>query len=59
MSETQSAPPSNAATLNYQVESQCSAVLLFTFLQTHVFYYPWYGTPENDGAYFHWNHEVR
>ncbi|XP_041351492.1 glycoprotein endo-alpha-1,2-mannosidase-like [Gigantopelta aegis] len=22
----------------------------------HVFYYPWYGNPENDGRYFHWNH---
>jgi len=24
----------------------------------HVFYYPWYGNPENDGGYRHWNHEI-
>ena len=23
----------------------------------HAFYYPWYGTPEIDGAWRHWNHE--
>ncbi|XP_072019168.1 glycoprotein endo-alpha-1,2-mannosidase-like [Amphiura filiformis] len=23
----------------------------------HVFYYPWYGNPEHDGKYLHWNHE--
>ena len=23
----------------------------------HAFYYPWYGNPENDGKYIHWNHE--
>jgi len=22
----------------------------------HIFYYPWYGTPEHDGQYLHWNH---
>ncbi|XP_045196248.2 glycoprotein endo-alpha-1,2-mannosidase-like [Mercenaria mercenaria] len=22
----------------------------------HAFYYPWYGTPELDGQYFHWSH---
>lgn len=22
----------------------------------HIFYYPWYGNPEHDGKYFHWNH---
>ncbi len=27
-------------------------------MQAHIFYYPWYGTPERDGAYYHWNHEV-
>lgn len=24
----------------------------------HAFYYLWYGTPEHDGDYKHWNHEV-
>ncbi len=24
----------------------------------HIFYYAWYGTPEIDGAYYHWNHEI-
>ncbi len=24
----------------------------------HAFYYPWYGTPENDGQFIHWNHEI-
>ncbi|KAI6653864.1 hypothetical protein LOD99_3366 [Oopsacas minuta] len=23
---------------------------------THIFYYSWYGTPETDGQYYHWNH---
>lgn len=23
----------------------------------HTFYYPWYGSPEKDGKYVHWNHE--
>ena len=23
----------------------------------HVFYYPWYGNPDVDGVYLHWNHE--
>lgn len=33
----------NSSSLNYNV---------------HVFYYPWYGTPEFDGGkYLHWNHE--
>ncbi|XP_060588378.1 glycoprotein endo-alpha-1,2-mannosidase-like isoform X2 [Ruditapes philippinarum] len=22
----------------------------------HAFYYPWYGSPEHDGQYLHWNH---
>lgn len=22
----------------------------------HIFYYPWYGNPEHDGKYLHWNH---
>lgn len=24
----------------------------------HAFYYPWYGNPQSDGAYSHWNHPV-
>jgi hypothetical protein len=24
----------------------------------HAFYYLWYGTPEHDGDYKHWDHEV-
>lgn len=24
----------------------------------HTFYYSWYGNPENDGEYHHWNHNV-
>ena len=23
----------------------------------HAFYYPWYGNPETDGQYLHWNHQ--
>ena len=23
---------------------------------THIFYYAWYGTPQVDGQYYHWNH---
>jgi len=26
--------------------------------QLHAFYYPWYGTPELDGEYVHWRHDV-
>ena len=25
--------------------------------KVHAFYYPWYGNPDTDGAYKHWNHE--
>ncbi len=25
--------------------------------RVHAFYYPWYGTPERDGAYLHWAHD--
>lgn len=24
--------------------------------EVHGFYYPWYGNPEHDGKYLHWNH---
>lgn len=24
----------------------------------HAFYYPWYGSPEFDGTYLHWNHQL-
>jgi glycoprotein endo-alpha-1,2-mannosidase len=24
----------------------------------HAFYYPWYGTPEQDSVYIHWRHDV-
>ncbi|XP_052243732.1 glycoprotein endo-alpha-1,2-mannosidase-like isoform X1 [Dreissena polymorpha] len=24
----------------------------------HVFYYPWYGNPEHDGKFLHWNHAI-
>eukprot|EP01084_Bolivina_argentea_P314934 545538_1 len=23
-----------------------------------IFYYPWYGNPEHDGNYIHWNHDI-
>jgi glycoprotein endo-alpha-1,2-mannosidase len=25
----------------------------------HIFYYPWFGTPEHDGKFYHWAHQVR
>lgn len=25
--------------------------------RVHVFYYPWYGNPDEDSEYLHWNHE--
>lgn len=28
-----------------------------TIDKVHVFYYPWYGNPEDDTDYLHWNHE--
>ncbi len=27
-------------------------------MRLHAFYYPWYGTPELDGEYIHWRHDV-
>merc|ERR1711935_1017297 len=24
----------------------------------HAFYYPWYGTPDQDGEWVHWNHQL-
>ncbi len=29
-----------------------------TSQRVHAFYYPWYGNPEHDGGYSHWNHAV-
>jgi len=26
--------------------------------KVHVFYYPWYATPEHGGSYNHWDHEI-
>jgi glycoprotein endo-alpha-1,2-mannosidase len=26
--------------------------------RAHIFYYPWYGNPETDGKWEHWNHKV-
>ena len=26
--------------------------------KAHIFYYSWYGSPEHDGAYSHWDHEI-
>jgi hypothetical protein len=28
------------------------------FQGVHAAYYLWYGNPQTDGKYFHWNHEV-
>jgi len=47
----------------------CSFLLIFSFNQNsaytekvsykiHTFYYNWYGSPEHDGRYFHWNHNI-
>ncbi len=30
----------------------------FLVYEAHVFYYAWYGNPETDGDYKHWNHEI-
>ena len=32
--------------------------LLSRSMDFHIFYYAWYGTPEFDGEYRHWNHAV-
>lgn len=26
--------------------------------KVHMFYYPWYGNPQTDGEYLHWNHKM-
>ena len=26
-------------------------------MSTQIFYYPWYGSPEHDGKWIHWNHQ--
>lgn len=30
----------------------------FPNYKLHTFYYPWYGNPQTDGEYRHWNHEI-
>jgi len=39
-------------------ERHATAVPTLPSLTTdvHAFYYAWYGTPDVDGAYSHWNH---
>lgn len=47
----------------------CSIVFISSYSQNksdsekvsykiHTFYYSWYGSPEYDGKYFHWNHPI-
>ncbi|KAK7107346.1 glycoprotein endo-alpha-1,2-mannosidase-like [Littorina saxatilis] len=36
------------------VESSKDSALNYN---VHLFYYPWYGNPETDGRYVHWNHQ--
>jgi len=41
----------------------CSLLALRSLLvssekSVHIFYYGWYGTPEIDGKWNHWNHDV-
>lgn len=38
--------------------SECFAVSKDVEPSVHAFYYLWYGNPEIDGTYKHWNHEV-
>ena len=28
-------------------------------VKLHAFYYPWYGNPQSNGRYLHWDHEVK
>ena len=41
--------------VNSQSQSDTLAALK-TSDRVHIFYYPWYGNPEIDGHYYHWNH---
>jgi hypothetical protein len=45
--------PSSFNILNNFFFLFCSSV----FSHVHTFYYPWYGAPEEDGVWLHWNHE--
>lgn len=31
---------------------------IYSFPRVHAFFYLWYGNPETDGRYLHWNHEI-
>ena len=37
---------------------QNSGDLEMTTEKVHTFYYNWYGAPEHDKEYFHWNHDI-
>jgi hypothetical protein len=36
--------------------SQLREVTIPPCYEVHAFYYPWYGAPDHDGQYLHWNH---
>lgn len=42
--------------LLYLQMSSCSEA--YSFPRVHAFFYLWYGNPETDGKYLHWNHEI-
>ena len=53
-----SVPPSRGPPVSLRLEETLSSVTahaepLVTDM-VHVFYYPWYGNPEEDSSYIHW-----
>ena len=53
--------PSNSPSLRQSASSSPSVVAKranSTYPNVHTFYYGWYGDPETNGMWMHWNHQV-
>ncbi len=47
----------NIVVAENSVTSEADFPLKNVSYDVHIFYYAWYGSPDHDGRYFHWNHE--
>jgi glycoprotein endo-alpha-1,2-mannosidase len=50
--------PRPVTLMKHVMPSEAPAAVPHANSRVHVFYYNWWGTPEHDGAWFHWDHEV-
>eukprot|EP00960_Hanusia_phi_P034228 750930-Hanusia_phi.AAC.2 len=58
-SSSSSSSPSSTSVSSSSSDSSTSPVqVAFKSRRVHAFFYLWYGTPEADGQWQHWNHEV-